>query len=130
MANKVDDGRLVRMQDAARLHEAWTLKDDIFVGAGIRGTGYSAYFYCHTEGATHIEVEMWNRRTPMNFENELAFYPWDEKSAKGCIQLVHDVLEILLPTKLLTLESILDGIYAELQHRGENGLEPLTKEQS
>lgn len=125
MANQVDNGRLVRTGKVIKLHDPWTLQDTGFVGAGIWGVGYQAYLFCHREGGVSAEIQLddGSPRSKINLA-QIAFVEWDEKSAESCIRLFHDVLEVLLPTGLLQLDSILDALEAEVYHRWENHLEP------
>ena len=135
LTNKVEDGRLLRAGGRPTPHVPWSDRQDEhdgFLGAGIEGTGFEVYMLCHEwtgkrfAGGVRIDVVIEDETWPLIFRSKLKAYPWYEEDIEAVVKLFHDVLERLLPAKLMDVGNIMDGIYLELRHRLENELEPFT----
>lgn len=132
-ANKVVDGRLIRNVGKVIVkHQAWVLNDKLFMGAGIEGIGFQAYIHCHgldkkTYGEVRLEIVVDGVRSARVLEGQLATHHWKETQVKGCIELVHDILEALVPNKLIMPDYIVDAIHDELRYRKEEGLDPFPR---
>lgn len=139
--NEVEDGRLVRHVGKVIVpHKAWMLKEENFLGAGVEGTGFKVYLYCHGEqgmhshiyAKTHVAICVDEFHDPdrqdfphivFNEEPEV----WTVEMAGGCVKVIHDIFEALLPKKLLHLDSLYEAAYQEIVWRRKEGEWPFER---